>query len=318
LVWAVLTAIAAVAAAPWDGRLAGALGVLAACLPLLLLQDVGRFMAIAFREPIIALWLDLIWLVLMIGGVAAIAVTGGHNLNALMLAWAGSGALAGVVALLRWGSLTVPPSRTWITDTWGLAWRFAISFAALQASVLGLATLVRDLYGAAIVGAFVGAQLFMRPYTTVEVALMGSAVAEIAHEAGDRAAVWRHVRRISLLATTVATINALIMIGLPGVLGRLVLGSTWTDARHYLLPLAVQLILLALTVGPRAGLVGTGYVNRLMGLNLVFVPVLFVASIVGAAWDGPLGLVWGMTAGWAFAASTWWVSFIAKQRVAAP
>jgi len=311
--WAGLVAIGAGAVHPWDGRLSWALLTLAACLPLLLLQDLGRFLAIAFLEPAVALWLDLIWLVLMLVAVGGLAVAGVHQLVGIMLAWAGSGAVAGLVVLVRWHAVTVRPSRAWLGDTWGLAWRFAISFVTLQVSVLGLAALVRDLYGAAVLGALLGAQLFMRPYSTVDVAISGSAVAEISHQANDRAFVWRHVGRITVVATVVAGLNAAAMLFLPDVLGRLALGSTWAGAQHYMAPLAAQVVLLALTVGSRAGLVGTGHVDRLTVLNVVFIPVLLAAAVVGAVWGGPLGCAWGMTVGWVFAAVTWWLAFFAAE-----
>jgi O-antigen/teichoic acid export membrane protein len=313
LCWAGLVAVGAGAVHPWDHRLAWALVTLAACLPLLMLQDLGRFLAIAFLEPAVALWLDLIWLVLMVMAVSGLAFAGVHSLVAIMLAWAGTGAVAGLAVLVRWHSGAVRLSKAWLSDTWGLAWRFAITFITLQVSVLGLAGLMRDLYGAAVLGALLGAQLFMRPYSTIDVAISGSAVAEISHQANDRSFVWRHVRRITVLAGVVAGLNAVAMLVLPDALGRIALGSTWAGAQHYMAPLAVQVLLLALTVGSRAGLVGTGHVDRLTVLNLVFIPVMLIAAVVGAVTGGPLGCAWGMTVGWGFAAVTWWLAFVAVE-----
>ena len=311
--WGVLVAAGAVAVHPWDPRLCWALLTLAACLPLLMLQDLGRFAAIAFLQPAIALWLDLVWLVLMAAAVGGLAIAGIHQLVAVMLAWAGSGAVAGLAVLVRWKALTVRPNRKWINETWGLAWRFAISFIALQVSVLGLAGLVRDLYGPAVLGALLGAQLFIRPYATIDVAISGSAVAEISHQPGNRAFVWHHVGRITLFATVAAALNAVAMLLLPDFLGRVALGSTWTGAQHFLPPLAAQVVLMAITVGSRAGLVGTGHVNRLTTLSLIFIPVMIAAAGIGAAWNGPLGAAWGMTAGWLFAVVSWWIAFAAAE-----
>ncbi|TAM89734.1 MAG: hypothetical protein EPN43_06635 [Jatrophihabitans sp.] len=316
--WAAAVLLAAAAIAPLDRRFAAALGVLALCLPLVMVQDLGRFLAIAFREPTVALRLDLIWLILMVAVVGGLTVTGVHSLVALMAAWAGSGAVAGIAVLVRWRAVTVRPSRAWLADTWGLAWRFTFLFAALQLSILGLAALVRKLYGAATVGALLGAQLFIRPYSTIDAALTGSAVAEIAHEAQDRSFVWRHIRRITVVATVAATINAVVMVFLPDPVGRLALGATWPSAKQFLAPLAVQVVLLAITVGPRAGLVGIGHINRLVLLNVAFLPVLVVAAVLGAVWGGALGCAWGMTAGWAFAAITWWLAMVATDGRPAP
>ena len=297
-----------VGAALWFADAETALGflILGLACPLLVLQDLGRFLAIGMLRPMAALWLDMLWLMLMLVAAGLMAVSDWHNLPAVVVMWAGSGMVAGAVAIVASRAPRLEFSRRWIAGSWDLSWRFAAAFAAAQVTVLLYAVMLRGVLGPAILGALIGVQLLMRPYMLVESAVLGSGFAEIAHEPRD---LMLHVRRVTAVATVVATINGLAMILLPDALGEMILGKTWDSAELFILPFAVQLVLLGAAIGPRIGIVAIGRYDAGLWLSLAFMPLLLALCTVGAVAWGAVASAWAAGLSLAIAAVTWWIFF---------
>ncbi len=102
LVLGALVAVAGIGADLWNPRLGNALVVLAICIPLLALQDLGRYIAFATQRPTSAVMLDVAWLVFLFAGVGVIVVTDARTLASFIAAWAGSGAAAGLLIFFRY------------------------------------------------------------------------------------------------------------------------------------------------------------------------------------------------------------------------
>lgn len=292
---------------PFDVVLSQGLLTLGICIPLLGLQDLARFIAIGMLKPRYALWLDLAWLILFIAAATPYAMHGRGNLVEVLALWAGSGAVTGLAAAAAWKPLRqVAPSIGWLTDNWHLSWRLTVSFASAQASTLLLALIVRELLGSATLGAFVGAQLLTRPYTTVETAIVGSGVAEISNSTGARLS--HDLRRVAIAATGVAIVNATFMLLLPDSIGVRLLGGTWIHAQPYLLPFAVQLIALGLAVGPRVGLIGIDRVALSMRISIAFAGAFLSAAIVASITSGGIGCAWAIAGSWYAVGVVWWTA----------
>jgi len=290
-----------------DPELGRALLVLTICTPFLIIQDLARFLAFGFLRPGYALLSDTVWLVAFILGASVLVVSGNGGLMGTLIVWAGTGAGTGLLALLLWPPLrSGRPAVSWFAANWHLSWRFTVAFASAQLSALGLTLIVRSMLNAATVGAVVGAQLLTRPYTTVEMALVGAGVAEIANSAPADRHYLKHAARTSAAALVVAGVNAAIMLLLPDAIGARLLGDTWGPAQPYLLPLAVQLLAMAFAVGPRVGLIGAERVDLMLRISLGFIPCLLVAALGGAYFSGGVAAVWGITITWIAVGLVWW------------
>ena len=285
--------------------------ILGFAFPLLVLQDLGRFLAIGMLRPVAALLLDLLWLTLMLLAAGLIAVFDWHTLPVVVAMWAGTGMVTGGVAIVALKAPRLEFSRRWISGSWDLSWRFAVAFAAAQVSILLYAIMVRGVLGPAILGALIGVQLLMRPYMVVESALLGSGFAEIAHDPRD---LMRHVRRVTAVATVVATVNGLTMVLLPDSLGELVLGKTWEGADLFVLPFAVQLVLVGLAIGPRIGMVAIGRYDVGLWLSLGFIPLFLALCTVAAVAWGAVASAWAAAVSLAIAAVIGWTFFERMRR----
>ncbi|GAB4012749.1 MATE family efflux transporter [Nocardioides ultimimeridianus] len=306
---ALLTGLVGLALVPVSSSTGWALCVFAICVPLLTLQDVGRFVAIGLQRAGIALRLDVIWLVLLVGVVVVLQVAGISGVNAMVGAWAGSGAVAGLYAVWVWRARGTRFSAAWLTATWHLSWRFAVTFGVTQVCLLAIAAIVRAMFGSATVGALLGAQLLMRPYTLLESALVAGTVAEVAHHRDDMEFVSAHTRRITVVAVAIAALNGAVMVLLPDAIGRQLLGATWASAKDYLPANGVLLVAIGLSIGARAGMVGLRAVRRSMILS-VAVMILLVGFVYGGALvGGGVGCAWGLALGWFVSAIAWWAAF---------
>jgi O-antigen/teichoic acid export membrane protein len=309
VVLAVLIGLSGLIAHLFDSSLGLPLLLLAACMPLLMLQDLSRYLAFGWK-PSIAILLDAVWLVLMVGAAVALSGLGQRNVTALVGAWAVPGALAGIVGLVCWKVWSPRLSRRWVVDTWDMSWRFVLSFAASQGSVLSAAFLVRGIAGGVALGAVNGTSLLTRPYTTVETAAVASAIGDVARSPRTRADVQAHVRRVTRLTFALGTANALVMVFLPDAVGVRVLGETWGHVHNLLLPFGLQLMCMGLNTGPRAGLVGLRAIEKTLVLDLIFMPSLLIVSLIGLLIGGTVGYSWAIVGAWALAVTAWWITYL--------
>lgn len=304
-----LVAAGALGALLLDGRLAAALLVLALALPLLGLQDAGRYLAFAGHRPAFALVLDLTWLLLLVVALGVAVLLDARTLVWFVVCWAGSGSLAGVLLLWRHRGERIRVNHRWLRRTWDFSWRYMLSFGAMQGSALAGTLALGGIAGAQALGAVRGAVFLMRPYATFQLAAISGGVAEIAKTPQDRASTRRHARRTTLLATGVAVLNGLVLVFLPDPIGRLVLGDTWRYAEPLMLATGVQLVLLGLNSGARTALTGARMVRTTTWLDLATSPVILVAAVVGSLVAGASGFVWATALVTGVCVVAWWVPF---------
>ncbi|GAC1376472.1 MAG: hypothetical protein NVSMB4_05340 [Acidimicrobiales bacterium] len=299
--------LAVVGGALWltVGEAGGTLVALGACLPMLMVQDLGRYLGFATLRPRRALELDVIWLGLLLLAFVAARVAGVRpGLLGLTWIWAGSGAVAGVVGMVvmvGW----VLPSTAWLRSYWHVAWKFLLSAVGGQVSVTTASALVRLLASPTALGAVVGAQLLTRPFTTVQVAAVSSGLTEMSNAQGDGASMRRRARGVDTFTVSVALVNSLLILFLPDSAGRLVLGATWLYAKPLLLATSVLMICSALATGPRAVLLARRQATTVVVLDMAFLPLLLVAAVTGVALWGALGYVWCVAGAWAAATIAW-------------
>lgn len=309
LALAVVVAAAGGVAHVWDHGLGNGLLVLGACLPLLVMQDLGRFLAFAVHRPGRALALDVLWLVLVCLGVGLLFVLDAETLTWFIVAWAGSGAVAGVLLFWQVRGHRLRLSLSWLRETWSFSWRYLLSFTATQGAALAGSIGLGAIAGARALGAVRGALLLVRPFMLMQSASIAAGVAEVANEPGDRTAVRRHVRRTTLLTTVVAVGNMVVLLVLPDVLGEQVLGATWAETEELLVPAGLQMVFLGLLSGVRSALLGLRAIRTTVVIDVVTTALVLAATLAGAVVDGALGAWWAVAGAQAVVAVIWWTTW---------
>jgi O-antigen/teichoic acid export membrane protein len=302
----------------WDRSLGEALVVLAACLPLLVLQDVARYLGFATRRPMRAVIIDSAWLVVMVGCVVVLMTRNGRTLPSFIAAWAGSGAAAGALLFVWYDIRSVRLSFRWLKETWGLAWRYLVSYTSMQSAALGVSSGVGAISGTSALGGLQGVLLLVRPFTMFATAAVGASTSEVAHANGDTRRIWRHAILSSGFCGVVAALNGLVMIVLPAKLGRIVLGDSWHVAHPLLVAAGAYILCIGLVTGPQGGLYGSRAMKQAMRLSVTSMALMLIAAISGAELDGAKGALWLVDLSQAITLLGWWVTFAVHMRTTKP
>ncbi|HEX2896092.1 MAG TPA: oligosaccharide flippase family protein [Marmoricola sp.] len=307
-----LTLVAGLGASLWIRPLAGGLIALALFLPLLVLQDIGRYRAFAVQRPGFAVVLDTLWLVLLLVAVVVVTLVGNHSLVLFIAIWAGTGAAAGVLSLRTLTTRATRPSGAWLRQTWTFSSRYLLSFSATQGSALAAAVSVAAIAGTRALGAVQGALLTLRPFMMFQAASIAAGVAETSRLSADLASVRRHARRTTLFTSIVAVANMLVLVFLPSWAGELLLGKTWAVTQPLVLAAGSQILCLGLISGPRAALLGLRLVRTTLAIDLSSTVFLLGLIILGAVLDGARGAFWAVAAGQGVMAVVWWTTFVVQ------
>jgi O-antigen/teichoic acid export membrane protein len=301
--------VAGFAAHPWNPSLGNALMALSVCVPLLVLQDLGRYFAFATQRPTRAVALDLAWLLIMFGAVAALFITNTRTLAGFIVAWAGSGAAAGLLLFWQYRGLEIGLGFSWLRHTWTFSWRYLISYTSTQGAALAASSGVGAVAGARALGGVQGAMLLVRPFMTFQVAATAASIGEVTRASAESRRLRRHATRTSALTTGIALGNAVVLVVLPDRLGEIVLGASWHAVKPLLLATGVQIICLGLLTGMRAGLLGMRAIRQVMARDVATTVVVLVATVCGAIVNGAKGALWAVALGQGLMAVIWWMTF---------
>jgi hypothetical protein len=310
-----LIALAGVGTVIWSSEdLGRALVILGVLFPLLVLQDVGRYVAFATRRPVAAMHLDLVWLVVMVAAIVGAASLTSLALPGLVLGWLGGGSVGGLMALWQHRAHRVRISLSWVRTCWMFSWRYLVSAATKQGAVLIATLILAALAGVAAVGAVQGATLALRPFATAQIAAVTAGTAEVARDLPRSRALRGFAVRLSALLTGFAFVNAAVLLVLPTALGELFLGDTWPATKELLVPAGISVLVMGAWTGAWAGLLGDRAIRKTLALDLSLAPIVVAMSSAGAAIDGATGYYWGVAAGQALVALAWWVCFMRHTR----
>ncbi len=288
-----------------------ALVVLGAFLPLLVLQDLGRYLGFATQRPSLALVLDITWLLLLAATVVPLFLTDATSLALLTAAWAASGAVAGALALFQHRGIKLRLGLAWLRYTWDFSWRNLISYTSQQGALLAGASAVGAIAGAEALGGMQGATLLLRPCVTVQIAVTAGTMGHVARALGKMPAIRRYVRHASLLTSATATLNTVVILVLPAGVGRAILGDSWEFAQPLLLAAGLQFIFISAMAGPRAGLLGERAIRKILVIDLAMSALVVAASISGAEINGALGAFWGIAIVQGLVGVVMWTTFLA-------
>ncbi|HEX6390021.1 MAG TPA: hypothetical protein VFZ89_11250, partial [Solirubrobacteraceae bacterium] len=251
--------------------------------------------------------------------VAPLFVTDTDTLAWFIAAWAGSGALAGLLLFAQHRVREVHISLAWLRYTWGFSWRYLISYVSTQGAALGAASGVGAIAGARALGGLQGAVLLVRPFMTFQVAAIAHSVGRVTRTLAEHSDALRsYVAKITVLTGGIAIANAAIILVLPDGLGRAVLGDSWDAAEPLLLPTGAQVVCLGSMTGVRAGLLGLRAIRKVMVIDIATTVVVLVGTIAGAAIDGAEGALWAIAIGQALLLVAWWLTFLSHTRPTTP
>ena len=289
-----------------DHDLRSALIALALAAPVVVLQDVGRYVSIARWRPGVALRSDGLWLaVILVGTVGDLAGWWELSVTSTVLCWS-AGALLGLIALSQ--VLAVPSRRgirSWLLDDARRRHLFADSLLA-AATPLMVALIVTLVASAAVLGAVRGATTLLSPLN-IAITAVGLTLVPDASRRDERGA-----RRLMAVASTLLALATLIwtaaLLALPDSVGISLLGTIWEPAQQVLPVAMVEYVGLAVWIGAESYLrarhqtllqLRFRYLYSVLALGAVLAATLLWSSpraVAGASAFAAVvagGLAWG-------------------------
>jgi O-antigen/teichoic acid export membrane protein len=276
------------------GQLGQALLALGITLPGLLVQDIGRMAFFAAGTPARAAAIDGLWTAVMLAGLVLAQAAVPAAVWLPVLIWGGSGLLSALLALYL---LEAVPRLRGATH-WALAQRRLTGYLLveyiLSQGVAQVGILMVAVFGTpAGVGALRAAQVLLGPLNILGMAAFMFAIPEVAR----RVTMTAHQRqRFSVQVTAslggLAVAYGLVLVLLPGPLGEMLLGDSWTGAQAILLPMCLLAVSAAAATGPVAVLYGMGKARVTLGVNLIRAPLLLAGLMIAIPlWDAS-GAAW--------------------------
>lgn len=314
LVMAAVCLVAGLVLLPTAAALGLGCIILSGLLPLLLLQDLGRFVSWAERRPVRSVWYDGIWVAVEVVAFALVLLTG-HDLNLVgcIVIWAGSGALAGFLVLVHHPQLRPRHvNLRWLRGHWDFSWKYLVSTFATQGAILVGAGLIAGITSAAAVAAVRSVTLLTRPGFAVKNAIGQSLATDIARDDPRHSELWRHVRRGIAVTALAAILNVGGLMALNDHVGRLILGDTWPLAAVLVLPAGLQLLMDAFATGTRETIIARKEIGLVAVIDVAGSVMWILAAGVGAAVGGARGVVWAGVVVEAIRALLWWGFFLRR------
>ena len=309
-----LATIALWAVGPSSG-LTRALVVLGVGMPLLLLQDVARYIAFWRGSPWGAAANDLLWLV---GSLVALFLLPHQYASAatVLACWVGSGALAGVVSVmyLRWRP-SAPAGWSWVRENSRLIMPMLGDYGLIASLQQGTIYVVTAIAGLRATAAFRGALVALGPVNvlTAGVSVFLVQLGRRSFDATPKKLPIIILRRSAVMSAAVLTLCIAVYF-MPTELGELLLGDVWERARPLILPFSFVFATAALNFGATTGLRLIGEAGRSFRVRAVAAPLMLIAVAAACIHAGVTAAVWAQAITGLLATSMWWWMFVASHR----
>jgi len=216
--------------------------LIAVATPLVLVQDVLRYVIIAEGRPHVAAVWDGVWFA---GSLTLLLSTwlGARfvNVDVLVAGWAAlaATALLGLAINLR----LMPRFRgffTWLADAWQHRLRYGVDAGLEQGGVFLCLALVNVIVSPAATGALRGAAALMAPLAIFAAALPLVVIPESARRSSTPQQVWRGLAKVTVITSTVTVFAGMFWRLLPDSFGRLLLGNTFGLSQQIVLIVTVE------------------------------------------------------------------------------
>lgn len=299
----------AIDVAPTNARFFTALGFL---LPGMLLQDAWRFIFFATQRPQSAFYNDASWLFTFMAAVVALSIFGLDSGLSVLLAWAGSGAVTGILGCLQAATLPdIRASRHWISRHRHLSFNFLGEFLAVSGSGQLVTVLVAAAAGLPAAGALRGAGIVFGPISMLLMGLNAVLTPEGARMRERRCGVLTSVLSLAslLLAALTLVWGMLFATLLPDQLGVRFVGATWEEAKQVLWPMTFLMVGTAATVGAAVGLRVLERARAAFKIRVAIAPLVLGGGGCGALLNGAVGAATGMAIAANIGAFVWWLKY---------
>ena len=258
--------------------------IIAIATPLVLVQDVLRFVVIAEGRPHVAMIWDGVW---FLGSFALLVCTWLKwefvDANVLLGGWAAL-ALASLLGL-GFSSRIVPGISgfaRWVRTDWPHRLRYGIDSGLDQLAIFAILALVAVLVSPVVTAALRGATAILAPISMLTSSLPLVLIPHAARTGSTPKQVWRALTPISVVTSAVAMLAGLVVWALPDSIGTLLLGDTFDLSRDIIVWIALEY-----TIGwwALAIMVWLKTFNRsaeLLNLKIGYVIALTGSAAVGA------------------------------------
>ena len=234
-----------VAGAMWlfGGTETGAPTILiAVATPLVLVQDVLRYIVIAEGRPhVSALW-DGVWFAGSVG--LLVGCWFNRDFLSVTVLIAGWGVLAAIALLGLAVNLRLVPGRRgfvdWLRADWQHRLRYGVDSGLDQASVFVTLAAIALLVSPVATAALRGAIALLTPMSMLTSSIPLVLIPESARKGSSPKQVWRQLVGISVLASSAALLTAIVFGFLPERIGALLLGDTFPLAQDIIVIIGLQ------------------------------------------------------------------------------
>ena len=299
-----------VAALVAEGDLRSCLLVLAIGLPLLVMQDVARYISITRRDAFGASLNDGMWAVAFGGGVVAVTLVSGFpGAVATFALWAIGGACGFFVASLRMRALPgIRAGIAFLRRVWRYSARYVGDWLALGASVQLGYYLLGATAGLALVGELRAGMLLIGPLNIVVVGAAIITVPELRRYYRSHGPSWKPAVLLTAVLVGMTLAWFVVIVLLPDSFLRAVFGDGVDDTLDLLPALFLYAVINMAAQGPLVALRATGNARRGTSASAPVAPIVLLGASIGAWVTGDaVGalLAWSVSGLVTIALGTW-------------
>jgi hypothetical protein len=253
--------------------------VVAVAAPLVCLQDLLRYTAVAVERPVAAFVSDTVWVAVMaVPALGLIRLTGAQ----VMAVWLGAAALALAVAAVP---LRIKPSfvkglRLLLRERHAMGNSVTIGAVAVAGASLVIAAATAHFLSTASAGSLRGASTAMGPLNVLQAFITLNLTPVLLRR--ERSKDLGFCARVAFLAAAAAIVWSAVLLLLPDAVGRAALGDSWPGARSVLPWTCAESLFLCISTASMLWL-KVRYAARHMLLRRLFYAGLLVCFGVAAA-----------------------------------
>lgn len=269
-------------------------------LPLVMIQDLARYVSFATLRPSDALLLDLRWVLIQGLLLVLLMSLGVQSAIALLVAWGVGGAVSGGGWLLaNRRNVLVGSVRRWFSSSRELTGPLTATSLVGQSYVQFTAGVVTSMLGPSQFAQLRLMQtLIQSPASNIGMALNGLLVpqASRSYAAGNLPSLRRHTALLASLFLTVAPAGLTVLIWAADPIVRRTLPG-YESSTVLVVPIALQACATLAQIPFNAALRGMRQGKALLAQALTMAAIGAAGATAGARIDGVSGAAWGMFAG---------------------
>ena len=299
-----------------SGDLAASFLALAITLPALLYLDLWRFAFFAQGKGHRAMLTDILWAIFMFPAMFWVLASPDVSLFLLVIAWASSAAVGGIIAAIAWG---VRPSfskvHQWLRDHRDLTPSFVGELAAVssagQLALIGIGFLA----SLAAVGAYRAAYVLFGPLRVIFQGMTLYGVPEAVRVLRDSPRRLRRATRVgALVLALVALVYGMAIMVIPDGWGEFVLGETWELVDPLVIPFTIGVMGIGLAMPTYIGLRALEAAKDAFVARMIVAGADVALTLAGAAVGGAVGAAWFGRTTLFLGSGVWWRSYEVRLR----